>query len=195
MRVTSCPRTFLRSGKGSTPTSIPRGHVADTVTLDHQHSRRSPLGLAAELPPACVQHVHDLAQWSTATTSSPRINGLPSVPTLIWWIILFGATSRHIPIDRRPHSTKARLIASIKENIAPLLRDLEIKTCFRVRGHIETKSDYIETDDQCNFRFLFEIKLLKITDFLLFLLFLSQRAPILSSSPVVGLPCKVVSTN
>ena len=39
----------------------------------------------------------------TAATSSPRSNGLPAAPTLIRWIILFGATSRPIPIHVPTH--------------------------------------------------------------------------------------------
>jgi len=75
---------------------LPPGHGADSVALDLEVIPES--GRRA-LPPA----MRPTGLWpgsrSTGTTSSPRSNGLPAAPTLIRWIILFGATFRHIPFD------------------------------------------------------------------------------------------------
>ena len=75
---------------------LPRGHEADSVALDLEVTPGS--GRRA-LPPATRPTGLWPGSRSSATTSSPRSNGLPAAPTLIRWIILFGATFRHIPID------------------------------------------------------------------------------------------------
>ena len=81
--------------------------------------------------------------------------------------------------NRCPHTTKASLIASKKEHFASLTRDLVIKAYSRFRGRDRgwrrLHQVSLKMDNQENFCFLFEIKILKFRDFILFLLFLRDE--------------------
>ena len=62
---------------------------------DEKMSARIKYRTLRTLPPAMCPTV----PWYGSMTSSPKSNGLPAVPTIILWIVLYVAFKRHIPID------------------------------------------------------------------------------------------------
>ena len=76
----------------------------------------------------CLQeHCYDVVTKDQWPPSSPDLNPMDY---FVW-----GYLEAHT--NRRPHTTKDSLIASIKEHCASLPRDLVTKACSRFRGRIE----------------------------------------------------------
>lgn len=73
------------------------------------------------------EHAHDMVDKDTWPPNSPDLNPMD----YFFWSVLEART------NRRPHTTKASLIASIKEQAASFERDMVKKACSRFRSRVE----------------------------------------------------------
>ena len=130
MRAMSCPHTSYRSGKGSTPTPTSRSWLS---WITCKTGGRPWVWYHAYAPCDESKYVHGLA---LRALPRPRHHGLLAAPTLLRWIILFGATSRHISIDV-PKPIRPVWLHPYRSTLPSSPWDLVIKACSWFRGRIE----------------------------------------------------------
>ena len=113
-----------------------RGIVGDRPWVWQQDS--APCHVSHRALAWLKEHCYDVVTKEQWPPSSPDLNPMDY---FVW-----GYLEAHT--NRRPHTTKASLIASIKEHFASMPSNLIIKACSRFRGRIEAvieaKGNYIE---------------------------------------------------